>query len=84
MKRCGHFRETGFFALMERRVAVNLPYETKNLSRLLHCFTGLTRDEQVATFGGHQKIRSGNCNQATKPKINESLLIVVIVLTSVR
>ena len=43
---------------------------------MLHCFRGLTRDEQAATFGGHQKIGSGNCNQATEPKINESLLIV--------
>ena len=46
------------------------------MSKLLHCFRGLTRDEEAATFGGHQKIGSGNCNQATEPKINESLLIV--------
>ena len=46
------------------------------VSKLVHCCRGLKRDELAATFGVHQKIGSGKCNQATKPDINESLLIV--------
>lgn len=42
----------------------------------MHCFRGLKEDEQAATFGGHQQIGSGKCNQTTEPEINESLLII--------
>lgn len=46
------------------------------MSKLVHGFRGLKKDEQAATFGGHQKIDSGKCDQATEPDTNESVLIV--------